>query len=589
MTALPISRLALAVFLCLLWSTGASLAQSETNEPLFIIPGFDQDSDGQAGTGDLVAPDVEVEALTAPSGGGAGLLDSATGGLPSDMWRDADPAIAQALMPNIPTATDSAAMNRLAGRLLLSAAEPPRAIDPAEFLGYRVDRLVALGRGEDAEALLSSAGNLTREPAVMGPRINRMLLDGDVASACPLVREILRTDDAVYWQEAMIFCQRIDGQDAQADLGLSLLRDQGADISPLFLRLDRAVRGEPGATLDSLADIDPLLLAMALKADVAILPAAVTDGEPAVLAALAQDKDLTLDTRLPAGEIAVAQAVLDPAELGTLYDEVTFTDAERANALSSAQKIGGPKGRALLYQAGQTQPTETARAEVYRALLANAVDDGGIVSYAAIARVIAPDLSTLRLTPELSWFAGDAVAALLVAGDPEAAARWWPLLEDRARSDGTALAETRTLWPLMRMAFGEQLPDDGERMKVWWDQIATDGDVDGNQRMRGEVYASLLTGLDDAAVDPLLPELMVGAQESREAVQKTVLIDAMIRSASTQQIGQTVLVALVVLGNGGPADADPVTLGAVVSALREVGLGQDARLIALEAAFANGA
>lgn len=587
MTALPISRLALAVSLCLLWSTNAVLAQSDSNEPLFIIPGFDQEISGQGVPENVVAPEVEVEALTAPSGGGAGTLDAATGGLPSDMWRDADPAIAQALLPNIPTATDSAAMNRLAGRLLLSAAEPPRAIDPAEFLGYRVDRLVALGRGDDAEALLSSAGNLSREPAVMGPRINQMLLEGDIASACPLVREILRADDGVYWQEAMIFCQRIADQDAQADLGLSLLRDQGADISPLFLRLDRAVRGEPGATLDSLADVTPLLLAMALQADVAILPAAVSDGEPAILAALAQDQDLTLDTRLPAGEIAVAQAVLDPAELGAIYDEVTFTDAERANALSSAQKIGGPKGRALLYQAGQTQPTETARAEVYRALLANAVADGGIVSYAAIARVIAPEVSTLRLTPELSWFAGDAVAALLVAGDPEAAARWWPLLEDRARSDGTALAETHSLWPLMRMAFGDQLPDDGERMKVWWEQIAAD--TESNPRARGEIYASLLTGLDDAAVDPLLPELLIGPQESQEAVQKTVLIDAMIRSARTQQIGQTVLVALVVLGNGGPSGADAVTLGAVVSALREVGLGQDARLIALEAAFANGA
>ena len=587
MTALPISRLALAISLCLLWPTGAVWAQSDSNEPLFIIPGFDQESSGQGVSENVVAPEVEIEALTAPSGGGAGTLDAETGGLPSDMWRDADPAIAQALLPNIPTATDSAAMNRLAGRLLLSAAEPPRAIDPAEFLGFRVDRLVALGRGEDAEALLSSAGNLTREPAVMGPRINQMLLEGDVANACPLVREILRADDGVYWQEAMIFCQRIDGQDAQADLGLSLLRDQGADISPLFLRLDRAVRGEPGATLDSLADVNPLLLAMALQADVAILPAAVSDGEPAVLAAIAQDKDLALDTRLPAGEIAVAQAVLDPAELGAIYDQVTFTDVERANALSTAQKIGGPKGRALLYQAGQTQPTETARAEVYRALLANALADGGIVSYAAIARVIAPEVSTLRLTPELSWFAGDAVAALLVAGDPEAAARWWPLLEDRARSDGTALAESQSLWPLMRMAFGEQLPDDGERMKVWWEQIAADPESD--PRARGEIYASLLTGLDDEAVDPLLPELLVGPQESREAVQKTVLIDAMIRSASTQQIGQTVLVALVVLGNGGPSSADAVTLGAVVSALREVGLGQDARLIALEAAFANGA
>ena len=88
----------------------------------------------------------------------------------------------------------------------------------------------------------------------------------------------------------------------------------------------------------------------------------------------------------------------------------------------------------------------------------------------------------------------------------------------------------------MRMAFGEQLPDDGRRMKVWWDEVT--GEDESDRRVRGEVYASLLTGLDDPAVDPLLPELMAGPQESQEAVQKTVLIDAMIRSARTQQIGQ---------------------------------------------------
>jgi hypothetical protein len=102
------------------------------------------------------------------------------------------------------------------------------------------------------------------------------------------------------------------------------------------------------------------------------------------------------------------------------------------------------------------------------------------------------------------------------------------------------------------------------------------------------LYVALMTGLGDAAVDPLLPYLVIGPQPTGEGVPQSVLIDAMARSADAGRIGQTVLVALVVLGEGGTAQADPVTLGAVVAALRQIGLGQDARLIALEAAFAGG-
>jgi hypothetical protein len=98
-----------------------------------------------------------------------------------------------------------------------------------------------------------------------------------------------------------------------------------------------------------------------------------------------------------------------------------------------------------------------------------------------------------------------------------------------------------------------------------------------------------MTGLNDAAVDPLLPYLVVGPQLVGDGVPPSVLIDAMLRAADEEKIGQTVLLSLVTLGEGGTAEADPVTLGAVVQALHRIGLGQDARLIALEAAFAGGA
>ena len=588
MTASRISRLAVALFLVAVAPQNGAWAQSDTNEPLFIIPfdGLDSTADAPGTPQNTEPPEVEIESLSAPADAAAGLMDSANGGLPVDMWRGADAEIAEALMPKIPAATGSAAMNTLARRLLLSVAQPPEGVDPAVFLGYRVERLVALGQGQEVESLLRGAGDLARDPMVLEARVNQMFLDGDVLNACPLVRDIVRDDTSTYWQEALVFCQRLDGQHTQADLGLSLLADQGVDVGTSYLRLDRALQGESGIVLPSLADADPLLLAMAIQADVAIPFDAVADSDPAVLAALARNSSVALETRLAAAEQAVAQAVLDAGYLAAIYGEMTFSDEERANALSQAQKIGGPRGRALLFQAAEAQPSATGRAEVYRALLLNAAGEGGTTGYTAAARAIRAQLAALRPSSELAWFAADAVAALLVAGDPQSAATWWPLLAERARTDPTTALQIGTLWPLMRMAFGDQFVDDGGRMETWWDQQGADEEND--PRARGVLYVALMTGLGDAAVDPLLPYLVIGPQPTGEGVPQSVLIDAMARSADAGRIGQTVLVALVVLGEGGTAQADPVTLGAVVAALRQIGLGQDARLIALEAAFAGG-
>ena len=53
------------------------------------------------------------------------------------------------------------------------------------------------------------------------------------------------------------------------------------------------------------------------------------------------------------------------------------------------------------------------------------------------------------------------------------------------------------------------------------------------------------------------------------------------------RIGETVIYALMILGDTGPAGVSPQTLDAVVRALRAVGLDADARAIAVEAVLAR--
>ena len=59
-------------------------------------------------------------------------------------------------------------------------------------------------------------------------------------------------------------------------------------------------------------------------------------------------------------------------------------------------------------------------------------------------------------------------------------------------------------------------------------------------------------------------------------------------AAAGNRIGETVLAGLLALGQSGPAQANPIVLRRVVESLREVGLADETRSLAVEAAIAAG-
>jgi hypothetical protein len=59
-------------------------------------------------------------------------------------------------------------------------------------------------------------------------------------------------------------------------------------------------------------------------------------------------------------------------------------------------------------------------------------------------------------------------------------------------------------------------------------------------------------------------------------------------AAAAGRRGETVLLSLTALGPAAPAESHPLALGYAVSALAAVGLGGDARALAIEAALAAG-
>jgi hypothetical protein len=59
-------------------------------------------------------------------------------------------------------------------------------------------------------------------------------------------------------------------------------------------------------------------------------------------------------------------------------------------------------------------------------------------------------------------------------------------------------------------------------------------------------------------------------------------------AADQVNVGETILLSLLTLGQAGPTQVDPTVLRQVVSSLQAIGLDDEARALALEAAVAAG-
>jgi hypothetical protein len=76
-----------------------------------------------------------------------------------------------------------------------------------------------------------------------------------------------------------------------------------------------------------------------------------------------------------------------------------------------------------------------------------------------------------------------------------------------------------------------------------------------------------------------------GAVREMAALPPPGLMAALDQAAAQRRVGETILLALAVLGNDGPEKLHPSVARAVVRALATAGFAAEARALALEVAF----
>ncbi len=315
-----------------------------------------------------------------------------------------------------------------------------------------------------------------------------------------------------------------------------------------------------------------------------ILTEAPAADDPAGLVAVARSEAADSDVRADAAERAAAAGALSENDLAAAYASVRFEPAALARPLTAGEP--GARGRALVYQATVSESQPAVLAELIGRWL-NLLEP-----VQAVGPVAALPLAVLRrlpVDPATAWLAPAAVRASWGSGRPEAAAPW--LQQPLAPADAAALLR---LWPLSALSGGEGRSGEGDGASkgVGFDAWLAAALTGADPRRRARVAGVL--ALLQAAGEPVKEEAWIqtadqtagGGGATGAAVPSPALWQTLTAAAAGRRVGEVVLVALTMLGNGGPQALPPVVLAQVVTCLREVGLSPEARGLAREAVAA---
>ena len=511
------------------------------------------------------APQPTAATQSAPADtGAAGLLEDSNNGLGANLWQGSNSARLISLMPRLPAPQLQPSLRDLQVRLLLTKAPSPNAGGGIDTLvPLRAERLHAMGFS--AEAMLLSRGATAGAPTDAKGAFEKALADGD-ASACAKADEAINALQMLdlYWRKALLYCQIERQQDEQARIGLDLMREMPDkdQATKDYVALAAVLLGEGSAKkLKLKSEPDPLQAAMIRKAGLkpknAQEAAKPKLAGPAEAAAIARDAAQPLDLRIERGEYAFAIGLITADELINLYRQTKFT----GDPLTLPDS---PNARGQLYQAADQAFDPVRRAQFVQRALQAARTRSGYFWTGTLYRPIADKITP---APNLAWFAPEAARLMFWSGNVDKGGFWLNLAQG-----SQSVPQVAPIVPglqILAQIAGLNGSYDADPVTVWQAANPNNGAV--ADKLRG-IQAGL--GLPGAAAVSF-PAPSGEAAAIGEAAQKG-------------RRGETVLLALTALGGKGLGAADGATLAQSLGGLNGVGLGPEAKRIALEAAILAG-
>lgn len=528
---------------------------------------------------------IKIEGLTRLTADAAGTLTPDSGGLPTDLWHGTPGPVALRLVALLSASPDSLVLRDLQRRLLLSSGPAPEGLTEGTLLAARAERLLAMGALDELGALAAVVPGREDDPALARALTDRALAAGDDDTACNFHDALASRADDRYWVKVGVVCDLKHGDTAKAEFGVRLLDEIGQPDALLQELVQGVVAGRTGGP-QRLLNAGPVHLAAARVAGVPIDPDVDSIESLPVLVALARGIGKPpFAARLAAAEKAEQAGAVTVDDLTTLYGDVAVQPGKVDGALRAAEADPSPYGRALLWRAAETATDPAQRVEVIRKALDLAEDS---TSWRQTARVFAPLVRRLEIGPASEVLAADAIRILIVTGQPAAARPWLEWLRTRAAAGNAAAREAaRRIWMIAWIGGGEQLvPYQEAAVSAWWDGLRTSDPDEASSRGAAAL----------ALMDALGAPIGVDAWRGLAATPPTNLYETptvafrngVAAGAAAGRLAETVALGCAGFGDAALDDLDPTAVAGVVTALRKLGLEDDARRFAAEAAIAYG-
>jgi hypothetical protein len=497
------------------------------------------------------------------------------------------------LIPALEVANASPAMHGLLRHLLLMDTATSDGKAPnIDLVALRLERLLAMGEVDAVFEALKDSPLVETHEIVARRFIEALFYADDSASACTGVRKQIHRYRSAFWRQSFVFCQALAGETGQAMLGIEVLYEEGTVDDAAFFTLIDAVMGNTGARITGLSDPTPLHIAMLRAARQPLPEDAVGSARPAVLRALAISPNTDRETRLFAAEQMVAVGALPAQILIGLYESFDFMPEQLAALGDETGLTPSPEGRAMLYQAVKARTDTIDRARFLQKALQFAHRRGG---YWILIKALQAVLLDIQPSTGLTWFAVDAARALYAGGHMQEANAWYDLLRAQAVDDIAAVTAEIEIWPLARIAgISAMEPPPPSKMIAWREQwLATASSEPKHTAERAALFYGLLAGLGEAVTTNDWQALIHHGELAQEdmvtmVMPSTMLWHALATAAREKRVEETILFVLMNLGAAGPAAASPITMNLAVTSLRLVGLEDEARALAIEAAIDNG-
>ena len=481
-----------------------------------------------------------------------GPLTPANWGLGPHAFGQVNGAFLSALMRRLDAPLPSRWTSILLRRAMLSQVPTPAYVQDVDWIAERAWLLLRMGEADGARALVQSVDVDRFTPRMFTVAAQTALATADPAALCPLVEPGKAISDEPIWPLADAMCAALQGDSARASQLIDEARGRsgagGIDVllaekvvgAGLNTRRAVAIQWEGVDSLNSWR----FGLASATGLEI---PDRLIDGTGLQVRAWeARAPMVPLEKRLHAAQAAAALGVFSNASLVEMYSLI----GDQTDPSEIEDSVAGKLRRA--YIAGKVSDRIAAMGRLW---------DEPKDPIGRYASSILTAAAAARIPPSVNYRdrAGDLIASMLTAGFDRQAMRWGPVV-DSMGDDGDRA------WALLAVA--------SPRASVDLSPSRVQAFVKRAEGQRGRMLVAALAGLGRFN-DP--------ASLGVDPVRRTRWSAMLAAAAHNGEPGTVALLAAVGMQTGGWAGVPPEHLYQIVSALRQVGLEYEARMIAAEA------